>query len=464
MDVIKKNIFSIVFGIIAILAVVALYWPMSGMYATLLAQLDSRIQVNSSIDTLATASRSMPLLSPDETNPGPLAVFPTQPVIDAGIAATAQVSQQATNMLQRAVSTNQHVPLLPDELPKPTDAIRYMFAKQYDQEVTDFARWKKVLDSTAPPTPAEVQAEKDKLRDEINKARLAYDAQGNPTADSQAEALSEYELESASVQPRMELERAQQHRIYLLPNILPVDITIKDGTFPTPDKICDAQIIMWVLDDITNAIAQANELYSDPSSPGGPPQHDVLHAAVKNIEGVDPPLPIIAPSGVDTAAGVSAAAPKVTTVSPTGRVCNGLYDVLRFKIRLVVDATKVPQIVRQLEVGQFITVLNVQFNEVVDPAVAAFSQTGGFRYGDKPVVRVEIDCEDLLMHKWTDDILPDSRKNGLGKGALGTAGSADNGGQQQQQQPGYGGGPPGGFGGPPGGFGGPPAGFGGPPH
>lgn len=458
MDVIKKNIFSIVFGIIAILAVVALYWPMSGRYDTLESELDSRMQINSSLDNLATASRSMPLLSPDETVPGPLQVFPTQPVIDAGIAATEQVSQQATKMLGRAVETNQHLPLLPDELPKPTDAIRYMFAKQYALEVTDYARWQKILDSTAPPTSAEVQAELDKLRDEIDKARLAYDAQGNATPDSQAEVQAEFELESASVQPRMELDRAQQHRIYLLPNTLPVDPTIKDGTFPTPDKICDAQIVMWVLDDVTNAIAQANELYSDPSSLGGPPQHDILHAAVKNIEGIDPPSPVIAQGGVDTAAGVSAATPKDTAVSPTGRVCNGLYNVLRFRIRLVADATKVPQILRQLEVGQFITVLNVQFNEVVDPAVATSSQAGGFRYGDKPVVRIEIDCEDLLMRKWTDDILPDSRKGGLGKSALGTAGTGNGGGQQ----PGYGG-PPEGVGGPTGGFGGPPGGFGGPP-
>jgi hypothetical protein len=140
-------------------------------------------------------------------------------------------------------------------------------------------------------------------------------------------------------------------------------------------------------------------------------------------------------------------------------VCNGLYDVLRFKVKLVVDATKVPQILRQLEVGQFITVLNVQYDEVVDPAVAAASQTGGFRYGDKPVVRLEIDCEDLLMRKWTDNILPDSRKSGLGKGALGTAGAADN---SSGESGGFGG-QPGGFGGPPGGFGGPPRGFGGPP-
>jgi hypothetical protein len=457
MEVIKKNIFSIIFGIIAILAVVALFWPMEGLYADLLTQLNGRIQVSRTLDSLAKETRSMPVLSPDETNPEPLQVFPTQPVIDAGTAASEQVSQQAQNMLQRAVTTNQHMPLLPDELPKPTDAIRYLFAKQYALETTDYAHWQGILDSTAPPTSAEIQAEKDKLQEEINKARLAYDPQNNPTPDSVAEAKNEYDLESAQVQPSMELERAQQHRIYLLPNSLPVDITIKDGTFPTPDKICDAQIVMWILDDVTQAIAKANDLYSDPAPPGGAPQHDILHAAVKSIEGIDPPTPALAQTGVDPTAGVSGPTPKVPTVSPTGRVCNGLYDVLRFKIKLVVDAAKVTQVLRQLEVGQFITVLNVQINEVVDPAVAASasSLTGGFRYGDKPVVRVEFDCEELLMRKWTDNILPDSRKNGLGKGALGTA--TDTGGPPEYGPPG---GPP--MGGPPMGmppyYGGPPGG------
>ncbi|HEX4056218.1 MAG TPA: hypothetical protein VHX86_18310 [Tepidisphaeraceae bacterium] len=461
MEVLKKNLFSIIFGIIAILAVVALYWPMDGLYATLRTELDSRVQVSSSLDALTNASRSMPLLSPDETNPAPLEVFPTQPVIDAGIAATQQVSQQAQKMLDRAVSANQHLPLLPDELPKPTDSNRYLFAQQYARATTDYSRWQQILDSTAPPTPEEVQAAKDKLLEEIDKARLVTDAQGNPTPDSTAEAQEEYGLESASVQPRMELERAQRHQIYLLPNSLPVDTKIKDGTFPMPDEICDAQLVMWVLDDVTQAIAKANELYSDPASPGGPPQHDILHAAVKSIEGIDAPAPVLAQTGVDATAGVNSPAPMDPTVSPTGRVCNGLYDAVRFRVRLVVDAAKVEEVMRQLEVGQFITVLNVQFNEVVDPAAAASATTGGFRYGDKPVVRVEFDCEELLMRKWTDNILPESRKNGLGKGALGN--SPENGAQPEYGQPG---GPPGGapgFGVPPR-FGGPPGGFGGPPR
>jgi hypothetical protein len=78
-----------------------------------------------------------------------------------------------------------------------------------------------------------------------------------------------------------------------------VDATIKVGSYPTPEQICDAQIVIWMLDDITKAIAQANERYSDPLTPGGPPQHDILHSAVKAIEGIDPPLPVISPTGVD---------------------------------------------------------------------------------------------------------------------------------------------------------------------
>jgi hypothetical protein len=126
-------------------------------------------------------------------------------------------------------------------------------------------------------------------------------------------------------------------------------------------------------------------------------------------------------------------------------VCNGLYDVLRFKLRLVVDAAKLTQVVRELEASRFITVLNVQIKEVVDPVMSASSPQGGFRYGNKPVIRVEIDCEELLLRSWTNSFLPDSMKGGLGKAVLGTP--TDNGGQ-----PTYPGGPaPGGPYAPPGG-------------
>ncbi|MGD0138375.1 MAG: hypothetical protein ABSD28_05820 [Tepidisphaeraceae bacterium] len=466
MDFIKKNIFSIVFGVIALAAVGALFWPIGGLYAGLQTLLDARMQVNGTLERLANQSRSMPLLSPDETTPTPLEVFPTDAVIAAGTDANAQVHQQAQHLSDQATIANKHDLLLPGELPTPSDQDRFNFAYKYSQEIDGYSRWQKILDSTSPPTSAEVDAAKGKLQLEINKQRLNYDAGGNPTPDSEAEAAEQFAVESADVQPQMELERAQQHRIYLLvppiANSLPVDPTIKVGSEPAPDKICDAQIVVWMLDDVANAIRAANDHYSDPATPGGPPQYDILHSAVKQIEGIDPPTPVLSSAGFDAAAGVTTPVAKVPLVSPTGRVCNGLYDVLRFKIRLVVDAAKLTQVVRELEAGQFITVLNVQIREVVDPVMAASGQQGGFRYGNKPVIRVEIDCEELLLRSWTNSILPDSKKNGLGRGVLGT--STDNGGQPTYPGGGpsgpYGPGGPGGPGGPypPGPYG-PPGGY-----
>ncbi len=453
MEVVKKNLISIICGVIALMAVGALFWPISGLYAGLLTQLDGRIQASSSLDSLANTPRTMPLLSPDDTNPQPLPVFPNDQVIAAATKASGLVTQQAQNMLDYATSVNQHDPLIQDELPKPTESTRYAYANQYAAAIANYSRWQQILDSTSPPSPAEVQAQKDALFDEIKKNKLIYDPQGNVDPQSMTDAQAEYDGESPNVQPHMELERAQEHQIYLLlpptANPLPVDSSIKVGSYPSPEQICNSQIVIWMLDDITKAIRQANDLYSDPATPGGPQQHDILHSAVKAIEGIDPPQPVISSSPVDPAAGVTSPVPKITTVSPTGRVCNGRYDVLRFKIRLVVDAAKLPQVVKALEAGRFITVLNVQVNEVVDPAIAASNPQGGFRYGNKPVVRVEIDCEDLLLRTWTDKILPDDMKNGLGKAALGVP--TDNSANPMYGpggQPMYGPGGPGGPGGP----------------
>jgi len=438
MEIIRKNLFSIICGVIALLAVGALFWPISNMYTTLGTELDGRIQVSNSLDGLSNTSRQMPQLSPDSTTTDSLDVFPVQPVYDAAQNAVGLISAQAKKMNDYATSINKHSLLIDDptiqELPKPVETTKFVFANQYYAAVNNYTRWQKILDSTMPPTPAEVQAAKDKLQDDINKQRLLYDTSGNVDPQSKQDADAYFSEEAPLVEPRMELESAKAHRIYLMtpptvnPGPLPVDSTIKVGSYPSAEQICKAQVVMWVIDDIVNAIAQANELYSDPQTPGGPPQHDVLHSVVKSIESMDLPTPVLASSsgGIDVNAGVTTAAAKVYTASPTGRVCNGRYDVLRFKLHLIVDAAKLPLLIKTLESGQFITVLNVQVNEVVDPVMAASNPLGGFRYGNKPVIRCELDCEELLLRSWTDAIFPDDMKNGFGQG-LGTP--TDNGDQ-----------------------------------
>ena len=422
MEVIKKNLFNIIFAVIALLAVGRSVLADQRHVHESRPTASARLDTSSKLDQVSNQSRNMPLLDPNQTTADPLEVFPIQTVIDAGTAATAKVSEQAKNMMDFATKTNSHLPLQPDELPKPSEGARFNFATVYANSCTNYQRWIDIVDSTSPPSPADVDAEKAKLKDEIDKARLVYDANNNVDATSQQGGDgSIYRLNPRLCSRAWNLSGMQQHRVYLLLpptfNPLPVDKDIKVQSYLSPEEICRAQVIVWVLDDVMNGIKQANELYSDPATPGGPPQHDIFHSAVKSIEGVDPPQPAISPNAGDFRAPAAAATPKVPAVSPTGRVCNGLYDALRFKVRLVVDASKVPEIVRSLEAGQFITVVNVQLTEMVDPAVAAANPQGGLHFGNKPVVRAEFDCEELLMRKWTDALFPDSLKGGLGKGS-----------------------------------------------
>jgi hypothetical protein len=422
MQVLKKNLVSIIFAVIAIVAVVAVFWPIGGWYDDLQKQLDRRAAVGAQLTSLASGSRQMPILSPDQTTPDQLTVFPAQDVINAGVAATSQVATQATAMVDTAVKANRHGDLLfPNCLPKPDDSTRFSFAQKYQDATTDYARWQPILNSGARPTPDEISAALAALQDEINKDKLTYlngpsDANGNKPVNpaSVQDAKDEFDARAPEVKPRMEQSAATKYSVYLEPRsgALSFDQSINVKEAPDADKIFDAQLAIWIIDDVAHAIARCNQLYSDPETPGGPPRTDVLHGPIKRIDLIGNPQAVLGAS-TDAAGGNGTATPKVTTVSASGRVCNALYDVVDFKVDLTVDAAKIPQIVREFEVGQFITVNNVQIIEVVDPALSA---SQGYRFGDKPVVRIELDCEELLLRQWTNDILPDDKKNGIGSG------------------------------------------------
>jgi hypothetical protein len=421
----KKHMISLIFGVIAVLAVVARFWPITGMYNSLQTELNERVDVERQIESLLASPRHMPLLSPDQTDQAVLDVFPTQPVIDAGKTAVAQVTKQADGLVQAAVNINQHAPLYPNELPKPDDPTKYNFAQAYIKETTNYARWQNILNSCARPTPEEITAATNQQQSQIFGQFGVVP--GGPDSPALREAEDQFAAATATLKPDMEMARSKQFSIYLEPGALPYDQTIGIGAGKLPEagQIWDAQLGLWIVDDVTRAIARINQEYSDPSEPNGPPTDDILHAPVKEIERLQNIVQCTAGTtnaASDLQAGVGSATPVEPTVSSTGRVCNALYDVYRFDLKLDVDAAKIPQILRDLQLQQFITVLNVQILEVVDPAQAV---SNGFRFGDKPVVRLEIDGEDLLMKNWTADLLPDARK------AAGTGGVPNNSGASQ---------------------------------
>jgi hypothetical protein len=97
-------------------------------------------------------------------------------------------------------------------------------------------------------------------------------------------------------------------------------------------------------------------------------------------------------------------------ISPTGRYSNALYDVIHFKLTLVVDAARVPLVIQALSKNRFITVYNTNL-AAVDAAAHA---DAGYYYGPSPVVQIEMDCEALYLRDWTKQYMPRLVRHALG--------------------------------------------------
>jgi hypothetical protein len=99
-------------------------------------------------------------------------------------------------------------------------------------------------------------------------------------------------------------------------------------------------------------------------------------------------------------------------LSPTGRVCNRLYDVVQFYVVAVVDAKAVKPFIQQLQHGQFINVLEIDLQGVdLDGSLEE-----GYEYGKRPVVEVKLRCEALFLRDWTAWVPPPQAKPGQAPG------------------------------------------------
>ncbi len=161
---------------------------------------------------------------------------------------------------------------------------------------------------------------------------------------------------------------------------------------PKENEIWYAQNMLWVEQDVLAAIKRLN---ADAAN--------VTTAAVKHIIRLDVPEDVT--QYVTPAGGADGFAR-----SPTGRLSNGLYDVVQFNLVLNVDASKISKVIAELQAGKLITVTS--FNVVSVDGVAAADQ--GYIYGDVPVVNLTIKCEELFLRDWTTKLMPDSIKAQLG--------------------------------------------------
>jgi len=392
MEIIKKNLLSIICGAVALVAVAASFYPLGNYKASMQTTLAQRATVYSSLESLRTKGRNKPVLDTDNNNAEPLGRYPNQEIIDQATQKKKEFEAQADKILKEAVTMNKHDVLVQNVFPAPaSSAYLFNFREVYRDAIEQ--RIAAILKSCTLPTQKDVETATAKLKAEKFTA---------PGGANQTALDSAFTLASANLGAEIQLQFAKEHLCYMDPlTALPVNAKVKDAvSAPAIGDVWYAQLGYWIYEDVAKAIAATNAGATN-----------IMDAPVKHVLKIQlgstlNPLPYILPPGSTGAieGDANAAVPKATEVSPTGRVCNPLYDVVAFQVQVNIEAAKLPWLLKELENKHFISVHCVNITSVDSIA----QQLLGYYYGEKPIAQVTLDCEEIMFRDWSHKLMPPS--------------------------------------------------------
>jgi hypothetical protein len=412
MELVKKNLLSIICGVVAILAIVLVYFPIGGWYDSLNTKLaNSKKMYDEIVQTQRTGNQvKMPVVKLDSTESPNLGQFPTKDILEAAEAVALKMAEESKKLLKTAMEMNEHHPLVPDALPMPRGNGLIDFRGAYHQRFPQFLQ---AMKATAQPTSVDVTNE--------TNARLAKRMDQVPIINGVREAGQEAavkaifdEEEAPLIVDQLKVERARKGVVYATEASFDHYAGIPNtADRPTIENIWVGQIGMWVQEDVVNAIMQANAKATG-----------VDNAVVKRLVsiavdreyltrngkvgvGTGPQGAVGGERGAATAAPVddtTVSSAKVFRFSPTGRVSNDQYDVVNFTVVVEADARNFRAFLANLTNRRLITPRDIQILGVDRDK----RQRQGFVYGKDPVVRVQVRCEAVFLHEWALKYMPPS--------------------------------------------------------
>ena len=405
-DILKKNILSIICGVVVIAAVVVHFVYVSGtLHPQLEAAANARKSQYETLNNLLNKQRTLPVIELKTSDPVALPVFPTLPVIEHAKQVTGQLTGQAKQILALAVQMNRHEPLVQGVFPKPSDTAKLMFRDVYTKYVGEGI--KERLAAANPPTVEDVARAEQKLWDDKYANQIYY---VNGVEANREVVDQQYLAEVENLRQKLERETAEKHRVYLDQTAITTSQALQEGTASPPDaQVWYAQMALWVQTDLVDSIAALNDRVLKGKSQD---QKDwnIINAPVKHV------LSVSVPQGAEmyfritdtTQEGLAAGAQDFMS-SPTGRTSGPVYDVIKWTLVVKMDARYVPALVQELARGKFITVHKIDTSSV-DTSLA---RTEGFYYGEAPMVQATLTGEALMLRDWTLKLVPEVVKKDL---------------------------------------------------
>jgi hypothetical protein len=432
MDIVKKHLVNIVFAIIALVAIAGTFYPLSGYFEKLNKDVTERAGKYDTAQKLYNKPHELPVVKvgADSTaQPQPLVVFPMPKLRDMMDKYMNQLEKQSRDVFLTAVNLNkaecvvgekQQLLLVVNSLPVPERNADNEFKRQIQPDVEYKYIRERILNGGYPPSNDEITKATDALKLKYQD-KLIKGVDGQPI--NEAEVTAAFQAEADKLPEKMRTEAAQKARMYVAPDAMLPPADFSTARSPTPDQIWYAQAALWVQEDVCRALAECNKDSKGITS--SPVKHliklDVPAGAAMysrpagsaggggDAGGGDSPQPTAAPDASGATGGPNnnpPPTPPTYTVSPTGRQCNQLYDVVNFTLIVRVDQTQIPVIINQLSRNRFITIKKVDLLRVDSDHAA----DGGFVYGKSPVAELIIDGEQLQLREWTIDFMPKSIK------------------------------------------------------
>ena len=414
MEIVKKNLLSIICGVIALVAIAAIPTFIRSQQKTLVAKLNDRVTTFQKLHDLQTKQRRQPVVTVDPNATVPdLPGFPGPKVIESGKAAIAKVQAQSVQLEKLATDMNKHELLVPGSLPTPSDP--FAFQRRYEEELDQ--NIPKLLVSITPPTQQEIEAQKVELRKKI-EAAAQRDEKGKILFEDAVQ--SDIAKQLSELPDNMRKNAASQYKMYMNRNTAldhsPSMASGNSGMSQVPpEEIWLAQLGLWIQQDVAKALADAN---ASSSSVATSPVKELVEIeiphgrevyAVPGAAGAAPSPMGAAPASSVATNGPTDALPKDFGTSPTGRVCNGVFDVVHFTVCVNVDATQVNKVIQQLQHARLLTV----YWSDISVVNSVEKQQEGYFYGPVPVVTLTLRCEELFMRSWTRPLMPQSIKQFL---------------------------------------------------
>jgi hypothetical protein len=416
MDIVKKNLVSIICGVVALVALVAVFvWPLDGYYTDLHQRATARAAVYGKVDGLLKKGRSLPVLDFNHPEVAPLLKFPSDYVIAVGKQAQEKVKTESKRVYDIAwqLNSTQHGLNVPGSLPSPSAVVAINFRRNIQAA---YDKLREELAAGVPPTPEERAIREGVIWQEIEKKQIVVGDQ----VTNLPQIMEEYNERKRKLPEEMKQEMATKYKVYMSQLLMRPPASLPERESANVLSIWWTQVGYWVSRDVAMAIKETNAN-----------ARNVTEAPVKHLvnlvirEDFFPPItgqggmPVGPPGGDPNAPATPAtgglpdptvALPDGGPQTPTKRLSNNLYDVVQFSMTVDVEADQVPAFLKTLSTNRFITVTRLEMN----PVDSQFKQIQGYVYGTKPVVTLDLDCEALFMREWTIKLMPDVIKRALG--------------------------------------------------